>query len=108
MVPPTARSVYALPTMAKDTTAGLSRSLMIAGAILLALAVPAAAAAAPPGFSVEGISFKLFDETSGKVVSFDKPPNPYGLNIALLVIVKLKGPSEGDVRGKLTLSALAP
>jgi hypothetical protein len=67
-----------------------------------------AAALAAPTFSVEGISFKLFDETSGKVVSLDKPPNPYGANVSLLVIVKLKGPTEGDVRSKLVLDISAP
>jgi hypothetical protein len=65
--------------------------------------------AAPRPFTVEAITFKLFDETSGKVVPIDKPPNPYGVNVSLLVIVKLKGPTDGDAtKPKLTLDVAAP
>jgi hypothetical protein len=80
-------------------------------ALLLAIAIALATAAhAAPArsFAVEGIAFKLFDETSGSVVALDRPPNPYGLNVMLLVIVKLTGPSEGDAHAKLTVEVAAP
>ncbi len=75
--------------------------------LLFALAAAAHAAPARP-FAVEGIAFKLFDETTGRVVALDKPPNPYGANVTLLVIVKLTGPSEGDQHAKLTLEVASP
>lgn len=87
----------------------LSRALL---ALSLLAGVPAAARAAPPPppspFTVEGISFKLFDEATGKVLPFDKPPNPYGMNLTVMVVVKLKGPHEGDAPATLTLEASAP
>jgi hypothetical protein len=76
---------------------------------LFLLALAAAAHAAPArSFTVEGIALKLFDETSGSVVALDKPPNPYGMNVTLLVIVKLLGPMEGNAHAKLTLEVAAP
>ena len=38
----------------------------------------------------------------------NKPPNPYGMNVSLMVIVKLKGPAEGEGRQQLTLEVNAP
>lgn len=84
----------------------LTRALL--ALTLLAAATAPARAAAPPPFTVEGISFKLFDEATGKVLPFDKPPNPYGMNLTVMVIVKLKGPHEGDAPATLTLEASAP
>jgi hypothetical protein len=78
-------------------------------ALIALVTVTSIAGAAPPRpFTVEGISFKLFDEASGKVVSIDKPPNPYGSNLTLMIIVKLKGPTEAGIPGTLTLEASAP
>jgi len=67
------------------------------------------AAAEGPKFTVEGISFKLWDEAAGKMVAFDKAPNPYGLNLTLMIVVKIKGPTrtEGS-EPLLKLEAAAP
>ena len=85
---------------------------MIRRALCLAVTLGGVASAAPRPFTVEGIAFKLFDETTGKVVPIDKPPNPYGSNVSLLVIVKLKGPTETPdapaPKPKLTLDVAAP
>ena len=83
--------------------AALVLATAAAHAVEQTAAPPAAPAPAKKGFTVEGITLKLWDETTGKVIAFDKPPNPYGLNLTLVVVVKVKGPTEDAPKATLTL-----
>lgn len=84
------------------------RSQIVAAALALALGGGVARGEAKRPLTVEGISLKLWDETTGKVVPFDKPPNPYGLNLTLMVLVKVKGPTSEAPKSTLTLEVSAP
>jgi hypothetical protein len=81
---------------------------MVAAVLGLWCATAHAEATKKKAFTVEGITFKLWDEENGKVVSFDKPSNAYGMNMALMIIVKVKGPTEGGSPQNLTLDVSAP
>ena len=66
----------------------MAACIVAAGAFCFAAPKP------PRGkYSVEQITLKLFDRATGKFVSFEKPPNPYGMDLDVLVFVKVKGPS---------------
>ena len=54
---------------------------MMVAVLVLGCGAAHAEATQKKAFTVEGITFKLWDEESGKVVPFDKPPNPYGSNL---------------------------
>jgi len=77
---------------------------------IAALAVLAAlsGSARADGYSVAGITLKLFDETTSKVVPLNKTPNPYGANLTLMVIVTVKGSSETSPPGPLVLDIVSP
>src|SRR5882724_2132269 len=85
---------------------------MRAWVVAAAMALGGGAAHGEPAkkkpFTVEGITFKVWDEESGKVLPFDKPSNPYGLNTTLMIIVKVKGPSGDATPQNLTLDVSAP
>jgi len=81
-------------------------------AIVVAALVATAAHAEKPKkarWSISAITLKLFDQDKNAVVSIDKPPNPYGLGLDLLVSVKVKGPTEIEgERPTLSLTVDAP
>jgi hypothetical protein len=80
---------------------------MLAGVVVALALVGNVARADGKKLTVDGISLRLWDESSGKVVPFDKPPNPYGLNLTLMIVVKIKGPKDGATPATLTLDASA-
>jgi hypothetical protein len=41
--------------------------------------------------TIDSIEARLFDQTTGKQLDLTKPPNDYGLDMDLLVLVKVKG-----------------
>lgn len=81
---------------------------MIKPIAALALCAALAGSARADGYSVAGITLKLFDETTGKVLPLSRPPNPYGQNLTLMVIVKVKGSSETSPRAPLVLDLVSP
>ena len=57
---------------------------------------------------VGSCSLFYFGAVKLKVLPFDKPSNPYGLNLTLMIIVKVKGPSGDATPQNLTLDVSAP
>jgi hypothetical protein len=84
------------------------RAWLLAAVVGLVCGVAHGDATKKKPFTVEGITFKLWDEESGKVLPLDKPSNPYGLNLTLMIIVKVKGPTESGTPQNLTLDVSAP
>ncbi len=64
--------------------------------LALALFVPLSAHGKPAlgKYSIDTITLRLFDRTTNKIVAFDKAPNPYGIDLDVLVSVKVRGPKS--------------
>lgn len=57
--------------------------------------------------SVEEITVQIYDRATGRLIPLGSPPNPYGLDMDLLIAVKLKGPTPARIYD-LNLSMDAP
>ena len=66
----------------------MRRLLLVAVTLTLS---PAFAKTAPKNpYSVDSMSLRLFNRVTNKIVPFDKPPNPYGMDMDVIVAVKVK------------------
>jgi hypothetical protein len=83
----------------------VKRNLFIA----IFMLITTASTSADDLLSIDSIDVQLFSHEDGQFHSFDDPPNPYGMNMDLLILVKLKGKMEyAEKPSELTLTAIAP
>lgn len=84
--------------------------LCFGGPFVLMLAVLPLDAAAEPraartgALEVSRITLQLFSQADGSVRPFDKPPNPYGMDIQVLAVVEVRGQlGDADPPARLDL-----
>lgn len=78
-------------------------------AVLLAGRPGGAEPAAPAKLAIDQIELKLFDQESGRIRSWNDKPNPYGMDMDLVVQVRVHGKLEPDkTPSGMVLSVSAP